>query len=62
VGRSARKNVPDEEAAYRPQEFRFAPSPARFVRVRARNVGICPSWHPGAGEKCWVFIDEIVVG
>ncbi|UCE08844.1 MAG: sulfatase-like hydrolase/transferase [bacterium] len=33
----------------------------RFVRIKARNVGTCPEWHPGAGRKAWIFVDEIVV-
>jgi len=34
---------------------------ARYVRVRAKNYGKCPDWHPGAGGKTWIFVDEIVV-
>jgi len=34
---------------------------ARYVRVSATNVGICPSWHSGAGTKAWAFMDEIIV-
>lgn len=34
---------------------------ARFVRVVAKNRGTCPLWHPGAGEKAWIFADEITV-
>lgn len=34
----------------------------RYLRVVAKNQGICPAWHPGAGGKCWVFVDEIWVG
>jgi hexosaminidase len=34
---------------------------ARFVRVRAYGYGAVPSWHPGAGGKAWIFIDEIIV-
>jgi predicted alpha-1,2-mannosidase len=34
---------------------------ARFVRVRATGVGTCPEWHPGAGGKAWIFVDEILV-
>ena len=34
---------------------------ARYVRVRARNMGLCPDWHKGAGHKAWIFADEIVV-
>jgi len=33
----------------------------RFVRVRARNLGLCPDWHVGAGGKAWLFVDEIVI-
>ncbi len=34
---------------------------ARFVRIFARNIGVCPEWHPGSGEKAWLFVDEIVI-
>lgn len=34
---------------------------ARFIRVRAINRGTCPEWHIGAGEKAWIFADEITV-
>lgn len=45
------------------QEFSqiFPDTPARFIKVRARNAGVCPPWHQGAGESCWIFADEIVV-
>jgi hypothetical protein len=35
--------------------------PARFVKVRATNVGVCPPWHTGAGGKAWLFVDEIQI-
>lgn len=34
---------------------------ARFIKVVGKNIKICPEWHPGAGGKAWLFIDEIVV-
>jgi hypothetical protein len=34
---------------------------ARFVKVVAKNRGVCPDWHPGAGGKAWVFADEISI-
>jgi len=34
---------------------------ARYVQVKAKNIGICPNWHKGAGEKAWVFVDEISI-
>jgi alpha-L-fucosidase len=33
----------------------------RFVRVKANNIGICPKWHKGAGDKAWMFTDEIII-
>ena len=34
---------------------------ARYIKLTAINQGICPKWHPGAGNKAWLFADEIVV-
>jgi predicted alpha-1,2-mannosidase len=34
---------------------------ARYIRVRAINRKTCPDWHVGAGEKAWIFIDEITI-
>lgn len=33
----------------------------QYIKVFAKNINICPKWHPGAGEKAWVFIDEIII-
>jgi hypothetical protein len=32
---------------------------ARFFKVVVKNYGVLPTWHPGAGNDSWVFIDEI---
>lgn len=37
----------------------FSERPARFIRIRAENTGVCPEWHPGKGQNCWLFTDEI---
>jgi hexosaminidase len=34
---------------------------ARYIKVKAVNPGTCPTWHEAAGQKCWIFGDEIVV-
>jgi len=36
-------------------------SVARYIRVKGFARGNCPDWHDGKGEKCWIFLDEIVV-
>ncbi len=34
---------------------------ARYIRLSARSLGLCPPDHPGAGQKAWLFVDEIIV-
>jgi hexosaminidase len=34
---------------------------ARFVKVIAKNYGTIPDGEPGAGNKAWLFVDEIQV-
>lgn len=31
----------------------------KYIRVVAENMGVLPKWHPYAGEKSWIMIDEI---
>jgi hexosaminidase len=37
--------------------------PKGLVRfeVKAKNQGVCPEGHPGAGKPAWLFIDEVIV-
>ena len=35
--------------------------PVRYLRVRARNVGVCPPGHPGAGGGAFLMADEVLV-
>lgn len=37
----------------------FKPMDVRYLKIIARTIGVCPPWHPGAGSKAWLFIDEI---
>jgi len=34
---------------------------ARFVRIRATNLGQIPVGHSAAGAKAWLFVDELLV-
>lgn len=34
---------------------------ARYVRIVARGLITCPPWHAGAGNKAWLFCDEIAI-
>jgi len=33
----------------------------RFVRITAKNLGVCPKGHTGEGQPSWLFISEIVI-
>jgi len=39
----------------------ITPEKARFVRVKAFNLGKIPAWHPGAGFDAFIFVDEIII-
>jgi len=34
---------------------------ARYVKVHAESLKLCPDWHRGAGQPAWIFVDEIIV-
>lgn len=38
----------------------FPARTARYIRVTAKNIGVCPPGHPGAGKPAWIFADEII--
>lgn len=35
--------------------------PGRYLRVIGRSLGVCPPDHKGAGNPCWLFLDEVTV-
>ena len=39
----------------------FDSQTTRYVRVQTHNVTKLPAWHPGAGGKAWLFVDEVMV-
>ncbi|MCB0279063.1 MAG: GH92 family glycosyl hydrolase [Calditrichaeota bacterium] len=54
--------LPDKDETISIHEFPVQLSRnARFVRVWAKNMGICPDWHRGAGGQAWLFADEIII-
>ena len=61
----ARKSntVPDKvmDVTLQDMELDFAPVSTQFLRVKAVNYGVLPSWHQGAGYDAFIFCDEIIV-
>jgi len=49
---------------YRVQIYEFSMPldiDARYVKVLARNYGILPDWHAGAGGQAHIFVDEVTI-
>ena len=55
-----KKEVPGEITRYMDATFYPAAS-ARYIKVVAKNYGTIPDGDPGAGNKAWLFVDEIEV-
>jgi len=49
----------NSEIRVRRDSAAFPPTQAKFVRVIAKNRGVCPPDHPGKGGRAWIFVDEI---
>ena len=45
--------------AIRDYEVRFDPATVQVVKIVVTPVPKLPAWHPGKGEKAWIFLDEI---
>ncbi len=55
--------VSDEDMTPQITDFivNIKPVKAKYVRVFAKNYGVIPQWHPGAGGKAYIFTDEIII-
>jgi hypothetical protein len=51
----------DSKAQSKLVDLVFPKTEVRYVRVGAKNLGVCPEWHVGSGGKAWLFVDEIIV-
>ncbi|MCD6596694.1 MAG: family 20 glycosylhydrolase [Bacteroidales bacterium] len=54
-------SLENTEPVIRTVEISFPSTKARYVKVFAKNTGICPSGHKWAGRNAWLFLDEIFV-
>ncbi len=53
---------PDKDLEIGKHMYKYSGSAkTQFLRIIAKNTGICPDWHPGYGEHAWLFVDEIVI-
>ncbi len=53
--------APEQEGAMIKSVTQNITAPVRYIRIHAANIGLCPPWHKGSGNKAWLFADEIVI-
>ena len=57
-----KNNVPQDVDVAVLREMEVNPrTEARYVKMVAKSIGVCPEWHVGAGQKAWIFCDELVI-
>lgn len=42
-------------------ELEIEETKARYFKIVVKNPRVLPSWHPGAGNPSWIFIDEVIL-
>ena len=48
-------------AGIRAFDCKFDPVTIKYIKIVATPVSKLPAWHPGKGDKAWIFIDEVLV-
>lgn len=58
------ENIPDEKNSrdgIKNFDKKLDGIEAKYIRVYAKNLGVCPPWHIATGGKAWLFTDEITI-
>lgn len=53
-------SVNEKQSTIRDFKVTFDKRNVRYLRVAAKNIGVCPPGHPGEGQPAWLFADEII--
>jgi hypothetical protein len=58
--------VPEQPRKMKPSamkgfECKFNTATVKYLKIIGNPVSKLPRWHPGKGEKAWIFADEILV-
>jgi hypothetical protein len=60
------RQVPEQPTMIKPAfqkgiEIKFSTETVRYLKLIALPVSRLPAWHPGKGDKGWIFMDEVIV-
>ncbi len=62
LGRMAPAQPKAAQPAYsRGFECKFEKSQVRYLKIVAMPLPQLPAWHPGRGDRGWLFVDEILI-
>jgi len=61
AGRIVVEDDPKNEPLLKTFAFQWTQPNVRYIRLHVESPGPLPAWHAGAGGKCWIFLDELVV-
>ena len=52
-----------KKTSVREAKLRFSEytKPKRYLKIYAKNIGVCPKGHEGEGRAAWLFVDEVIV-
>ena len=42
-------------------ECKFNTATVNYIKIIGNPVAKLPAWHPGKGDKAWIFVDEVLV-
>lgn len=62
IGRTTTENISKFEKSGRAEiKIGITPVKTKFLKVIAKNIGVCPAGHSGEGKPAWLFVDEIII-
>lgn len=50
-----------EEVRFGVLSYQLPDTDFEKLKIRLKPISKLPAWHPGAGAKGWVFVDEIII-
>jgi predicted alpha-1,2-mannosidase len=57
-----KNDIPDTDLSVIIKDFTIdVKISTRYVKVKAKNYGKIPIWHPEAGDDSYIFVDEVII-
>lgn len=50
-----------EPASIKGYDCNVSTAPINYIKLKVKPVPKLPAWHPGKGDKAWLFVDELLL-